>query len=353
MTCYNPICACYNKSEYEKTGKKTIHLVLHEEKKGDTKWLLNEKNYPHALYEYIYLPCRKCVGCRSDNAKMWSLRAYNEMKLHKDNCFITLTYNNDNVLVRKDPLCLASLRYKHFQNFIKRLRKRFPDDKFQYLVSGEYGLKDGRSHWHAIIFGFDFPDKELVYVSKGYNHYSSQILNECWSIYNKKENIYEPIGFTDLCNVDYDCCNYVAQYVLKKLPVDQKGVTVGSYLDSNGDLQNIELTDVCPPMVRSSRNPAIGLNYYKKYGEQAVELGYQGIVNKGEVKKIRTPEYYYKKFEQDNPVRFEQIKKCKEEKMKKYYINHPVDYDKLSLWSEAHLHRIKERIKGCLTKFIK
>ena len=47
--------------------RKNIHLVLHENYDEhnkvikDEKWKLNESSFPHALYEYIFLPCRKCV----------------------------------------------------------------------------------------------------------------------------------------------------------------------------------------------------------------------------------------------------------------------------------------------------
>lgn len=361
MTCYSPIPACFSKSQYAKTGKKNIHLVLHENYDEhnkvikDEKWKLNESSFPHALYEYIFLPCRKCVGCRSDNAKMWSLRAYNEMKLHKKNCFITLTYDNASDLVVKDPLCIASLRYKHFQNFMKRLRKK-TGKKLGYLVCGEYGLKDGRAHWHAILFDFDFDDKELIYVKKGYKHYYSALLQECWSTYDKKTDTYTPIGFIDLADCDYDCCSYVSQYVLKKLPVNQNGITVGTYVDDvTGEVKEIELTDVCPPMVRSSKNPAIGYNWYKKYGENACEKGFIPIVtNEGKkVRKVRTPAYYYSKFEVDNPQKSEILKNVKEEKMRKYYKENPIDLDKLKSWSEAHLYRIKKRMKEVLTSFKK
>ena len=140
MVCYNPISACYSKYEYKKTGKKNIHIVLNEkydENKHVIKnaaWAVNERNYPHTLYEYIHVPCKKCAGCRSDNAKMWTIRCINEMQMHEKNCFITLTYNDENPLVYDDPLCLISLRYKHWQNFMKRLRKRFPDEKIGYIV---------------------------------------------------------------------------------------------------------------------------------------------------------------------------------------------------------------------------
>ena len=351
MTCYNPIPACYSKAGFAKTGRKDIHLVLHED--THEKYLLNERNYPHALYEYIFVPCKKCVGCRSDNAKMWTLRAVHEMKLHKYNCFITLTYDNNSDLVAEDPLCIASLRYKHFQNFMKRLRKRFPKDKICYLVCGEYGLKDGRAHWHAILFGFDFPDKELVYVKNNYQHFYSQILQDCWSTYKKETDTYEPIGFIDLCNCDLDCCKYVAGYVLKKLPVDQKGATVGHYLDDSGVVQDIELVGVAPPIIRSSRNPAIGLKWFEQYGKNAVENGFCYQLDKDGfgVQKIKTPSYYNDKFEKLYPEKYAIIKKCKEEKMKDYYKSHPVDKEKLQTWQESHLYRIKSKLKDCIKKF--
>lgn len=349
MTCYNPIHACYSKSEYAKSGKKHIHLVLNEDTKD--KYLLNERDYPHALYHYLYIPCGKCVGCRSDNAKMWSLRAQNELKMHKFNCFITLTYNNESPTFQKDPLCIASLRYKHFQNFMKRLRKRFPNDKISYLVCGEYGPKDGRAHWHAILFGFDFPDKELVYVSKGYNHYSSQILEECWSDYDKETKSYFSIGFVDLADVDEDCCNYVSQYVLKKLPIEQDHIIV----DYTDDGEPIKLEGRVPPMIKSSRNPAIGLRWFEKYGRNSVEKGYIDVPNKERTgrRKVKTPAYYYSKFEQVDPIIAAKFKKCKEEKMREYYKKHPVDRDKLLRWQESHLYRINKAIKKALTKFVK
>lgn len=37
---------------------------------------------------------------------------------------------------------------------MKRLRKRYPQDKIRYLVRGEYGGAFGRPHFHVILFGF-------------------------------------------------------------------------------------------------------------------------------------------------------------------------------------------------------
>lgn len=339
MTCYNPIRACYSKSDYAKTGKKSIHLVLHEnfDDNGnvikDSKYLVNEKDFPHALYEYINLPCRQCAGCRSDNAKMWSLRAFNELTCHDKNCFITLTYDNASSVVANDPMCIASLRYKHFQNFMKRLRKRFPNSNIGYLVCGEYGIQDGRAHWHAILFGFDFPDKKLVYVKRGFNHYDSEILRQCWSTYDRVNDSYESIGFIDLCNVDYECCAYVAGYVLKKLDVGNVGGVVSHYYDpGSNQIEEIRLAieGRCPPLIRSSKRPAIGLNWYNKYGKNACEKGFSTVRKGDKIMKIRTPAYYYSKFEQQYPDLYQNIKESREQKMKKYYKLHPLDLAKLN-----------------------
>ena len=102
MVCYNPIPAVFSKEEYKRTGKKNLKLVVHQDTEEKRK--MTALQYPPNLYELIHIPCGKCVGCRSDNAKMWSIRAYNELQLHDNNCFITLTYNDDNPLVQSDHL---------------------------------------------------------------------------------------------------------------------------------------------------------------------------------------------------------------------------------------------------------
>lgn len=358
MTCYNPIRACYHKGNYEKTGKKDIHLVLHEDFDPKTKkviknekWLLNEKSFPHSIYEYINLPCKKCVGCRSDNAKMWMLRSCNEMQMHDKSAFITLTYDNQSEVVQRDPLCIASLRYKHFQLFMKRLRKKFPGREISYIVAGEYG-KDGRAHWHAILFGINFDeDRELVYTSKGYKHYFSQTLQDCWSTYDTDLKCFIPIGFIDLADADTDCCAYVSQYVLKKLPIGQKEHIIDHYVDQYGELQPIGLVDVCPPMIHTSRNPSIGKRWFDKYGKNAVEKGFEFVKRgEGQFYKVKTPSYYYSKFEELHPEEFEIIKKRKEEFAHKLDEEHPVDRVELSRKQESHLYRIISKLKGVLTR---
>lgn len=324
MTCYNPRLTCYSVMEFKKYGKKNLKFdVLQGETPEAQK--VNYKHYPLGAYEYIKIPCGKCVGCRSAKSKEWAVRAFQEAQMHNDNCFITLTYADDSSVVLDDPLCLYSLRYKHFQLFMKRLRKEYSNDKIRFIVSGEYGTQSGRAHWHAILFGFDFPDKLLATTSKGFRHYSSETLSRLW-----------PYGLVDIANVDYGCCQYVAQYVLKKLP----DIDAPVYLDIKG--QQVELIDRCPEIVRMSNRRGIGFEWFDKFGEQAI-LNQQILIknNSGKSIRCRPPRYYEALYDNINHSKMEEIKEERTEKMKKYYEKYQITKSKLQTWCEAHLHRIK------------
>ena len=76
--------------------------------------------------------------------------------MHEDNCFITLTYDDENI-----PWD-GSLNKQHFQAFMKRLRWHNKEKKIRYFHVGEYGEQLSRPHYHALIFNHDFDDKETV-----------------------------------------------------------------------------------------------------------------------------------------------------------------------------------------------
>lgn len=367
MVCYSPIPAVYNIADFKKTGKKKLQLVIKqdtEEKRNLTKF-----QYPPNVYELIHIPCGKCAGCRSENAKMWATRAYNELKTCtkdyvpwknkngctiQNACFITLTYADDSELVQKDPLCLGDLRYKHFQDFMKRLRKRFPDKKVSYIVCGEYGNVSGRAHWHAILYNFDFEDKELNHLQKGFEHYDSKSLRELWSTYDKKDGVYHPIGHIDLASVDIECCRYVAGYVLKKLPIDSRGFSVGQYMHPDGTLEDIEYADRRTELIRTSRRPAIGKDWYDEFGHNACEKGFIYVPTKNDkMVKVKTPRYYENKFAEECPEKAEELKEKRTEVAKRLFSLKGIDYEELARQQEAHLYRIKKSIKDILTKIIK
>ena len=103
-------------------------------------------------YHQVNLPCGQCVGCRLERSRQWAMRCVHESQLYEKNCFITLTYNNDFIPPGN------TLVVKHFQDFMKRLRKKYGDG-IRFFHCGEYGEKTGRPHYHAILFNHDFDDK--------------------------------------------------------------------------------------------------------------------------------------------------------------------------------------------------
>lgn len=141
------------------------------------------------LSNYILAPCRKCVECSRKYSRDWAFRMYFESRLHKFSSFVTLTYSEDCV-PSDGSVCL-----RHTQLFFKRLRKRLGSVKIRYAICGEYGDKNQRPHYHAIIFGLD-----------PYAFSTRRILEDSWSL-----------GFVHIGrSTAIACMKYVAQYVVKK-----------------------------------------------------------------------------------------------------------------------------------------
>ena len=79
----------------------------------------------------LSLPCGRCVGCRLERSRQWAVRCMHEASMHMFNSFVTLTYDDDHLPEYN------SLNYKHFQDFMKRLRKSHNGVRF--YMCGEYG----------------------------------------------------------------------------------------------------------------------------------------------------------------------------------------------------------------------
>lgn len=62
----------------------------------------------------VEIPCGQCIGCRLDRSLMWAVRISNELTLHEQASFLTLTY--------KDLPPNNSINKEDLQAFFKRLR---------------------------------------------------------------------------------------------------------------------------------------------------------------------------------------------------------------------------------------
>lgn len=253
--------------------------------------------------EYLQLPCGQCIECRLNRSRQWAMRCMHEASLSEENCFITLTFNDDHV----DPI--LSLQKSHFQKFMKRLRKYLSGvgqaKRVRYFHAGEYGEKFGRPHHHAILFGYDFPDKVLSRQRDGFKYYESELLGKLWS--DPKTG--ESYGFHEISDVTFESCAYVARYCTKKI-TGENAEDHYSVMDEQGNVYKRE-----PEFSTMSRRPGIGLAWYQKYKDTDV-WAHDKIHIRGKIY-CSPPRYYGSKFELECPAEYaiikeKRLKKCKD-----------------------------------------
>lgn len=235
----------------------------------------------------IFLPCGKCVGCRLVYAREWAVRCVHESKMHKENCFVTLTYAPEHLPEN------GSLVVRDLQLFLKRLRKwyfKLTGRRFRFYASGEYGDINGRPHYHALLFGIDFHDKKLyTETARGDKVYTSAALDLVWQK-----------GTCKIGAVNFESASYVARYCLKKVDGAQR--EAGHYLRVSGDGVVFELM---PEFSTQSRAGGIGTSYYEKYGKE-IRAHDSIVVNGQEVPSIR---FYDNLFAALDPDAFARVKR--------------------------------------------
>jgi len=259
MACFHPLQA-YQTSDGS---------IIFSERKGD-------------VVRSLSLPCGQCRGCRLERSRQWAVRCMHEASLHERNCFITLTYDNDHCPSDR------SLNYGDFQRFMKRFRKRFKDSTIRFYMAGEYGEKFERPHFHACIFGFNFPDLTLwKRTPSGALIYRSKSLEDLW-----------PFGYSSVGDVTFESAAYVARYVMKK----RTGKGVGDHYETT-DMETGEIKDRTPEFNRMSLKPGIGYGWYKQFTSDIYPHDY--VVING--RETRPPKFYDKKFADDFPEDFEAL----------------------------------------------
>lgn len=216
MPCYHPLKG-YRSKAVNPSGKRSITF--------------NAKEGFHDLR--VDLACGQCIGCRLQRSCEWAVRCVHEASLHEENSFITLTYRPEDLPGN------GSLVLEHFQLFMKRLRERISPRKIRFFHCGEYGDKGDRPHYHALLFGFDFPDRKYLKTVNGYRYYTSELLDEIWEK-----------GFCIVGDVTFESAAYVARYVTKKITGPRSKQHYGE--------RKAEYTTM-------SRRPGVGKGWYDKF----------------------------------------------------------------------------------------
>lgn len=180
--------------------------------------------------------CWKCLHCKKKRARNLATRCVLHASCFKQNMFLTLTYDEKLIGYHN------TLVYKHVQDFTRALR-RYVDYHFKQRIDvfnvHEYG-KNGKKHWHLIVFGFDFPDKKFFTTSNGLPLYTSEKLSDLWSR-----------GHCTIGDVSEASAMYQAQYMEK----DVKNGSVG--------LKKAK-----------SKHQGLGRPFFMQHYKQILSLGY-------------------------------------------------------------------------------
>lgn len=255
MPCYQPLLATRSTTEFTSKGKgvMTFHTVM-----------------PPYANDPMEIPCGQCIGCRLERSRQWAVRCYHEAQLHERNCFVTLTYDQENLPTD------GSINVRHFQLFMKKLRKKYGKG-IRYFHCGEYGEKLERPHYHAILFNHDFEDK-IPWKKQGESQlYTSQSLERLWGL-----------GFCSVGAVTFASAAYVARYITKKWT----GPEAQSKYQWTNPLNGQEYQR-SPEYCTMSRRAGIGKVWFDKYYDD-VKKNDAVILNGVEVK---PPKYYDKQME--------------------------------------------------------
>lgn len=301
MACYHPITAWRSKT-VNASGKRSL--------------VFNPNDGFKDLE--VTISCGQCVGCRLERSRQWAMRCMHEASLHDDNCFITLTYNPENLPENGD------LVYSDFQKFFKRLRKRFPNSGARYYMCGEYGDLRGRPHFHACVFGFDFDDKQLYQVRNGNQLYISETLNKLWKF-----------GFASVGSLTFDSAAYVARYVMKKQTGDNAEQHYKRFVvDDNGEI--VDEYSLTPEFNHMSLKPAIGADWLKQYADEVYLT--DSVIIKG--KEVKPPKFYDSMYELLEPRKFADVKQKRRNDAKRREADNT--YDRLLVKEKVKLSQISK-----------
>lgn len=267
MPCFHPLKGYRSRSLNPSTGKRSIVFNI-------------KQGYADMAVE---LPCGQCIGCRLERSRQWAIRCVHEASLYENNCFITLTYSPQHL--PKD----GSLQIEDFQKFMKKFRRAVEPTQIRFFHCGEYGEKLGRPHYHACIFNYDFPDKELIQQREDGNYYRSSKLEEIWGK-----------GHAILGAVTFESAAYVARYITKKVTGQPALLHYNDIDFSTGEI----LKERSAEYVTMSRRPGIGKGWIEKYRDNT--YANDRVVING--KAVRPPKYYDGQYELVHPTELAYIK---------------------------------------------
>lgn len=229
-----------------------------------------------------------------------------EADMYDKTSFITLTYDKEHLPEG------GTLIRKHYVDFMKRLRKKFvPTNPFdpktnrenydafalyhgvRYYMCGEYGQKNLRPHYHAILFNLDFEDDRYFWrmCDRRINRiYRSPALEELWEH-----------GNSDIGTVTFQSASYVARYVMKKV----NGADAEYHYDPHDPVTGEYLlpAPLEPEYNTMSLRPGLGKTWFDKFHAEVYPSDKIRMNDHDQ----KPPKYYDKLLERQNPTLWEAV----------------------------------------------
>lgn len=181
----------------------------------------------------LALPCGRCVECRGQDKLAWALRCKLEADEHQHSTFATFTYET----------APPQLRLRDLQLAYKRLRKDLAKDNrsMRHFSCGEYGTRNGRAHYHALLFGIHHEqDRELLETAWGLGRIETSPITTA--------RIHYTVGYTTKKLGDIPEKPWWEDGAWERLDRDTGELTAGTYRNN--------ITQ--PPFRIMSKRPGIG-----------------------------------------------------------------------------------------------
>ena len=166
---------------------------------------------PQTLEDGTQVACRECWQCRKARVDDWCGRGIAELRTCKAAHAVTLTYGRDRnqksvSYGEAEHERAAVLTYSDVQKFLKLLRRHgFP---CRYIVTGEYGSRKGRAHWHVLLF---WQDKVPPGIELGKNLWFARYNED-----GEEVGDFWPHGHTFWQAPEYEHFRYNLKYILKE-----------------------------------------------------------------------------------------------------------------------------------------
>lgn len=189
-----------------------------------------------AYGEHLPVPCGHCVECLSNNisANLGRLLAQQHTPPYNTTCniFVTLTIDDNIEPITPEHEGVTRRHIKSFQRALNKLSKKM-EYPIHYFITSEYGSKNDRPHYHALLFGF----KDI--------HQAEQFVHTNWKF-----------GFVSFRVVDFASIRYSANSHISKSSHIPYRTLIDTYDDGT---KFVYQTKANKPFTASSRH--LGQDY--------------------------------------------------------------------------------------------